>query len=41
MVGSFYWFKAVPKVQIVTYTILMYSLKIICAHFILDGLCYH
>lgn len=41
MVGSFYWFKGFPKVQIVTYPILMCPVKIVCAYFILDGFCHH
>lgn len=40
MVVCFYYFKAVPKVQFVIYTIFMCPLKNVCASFILDGLCY-
>lgn len=36
----FYYFKAVPKVQIVAYAILMCPLKNVCASFILGGPCY-
>jgi len=40
MVVCFYYFRAVPKVQIVAYTILMCPLKNVCTSFILDGLSY-
>lgn len=38
--GLFYYFREVPKVQIVAYTTLMCLLKTVCASFMLDGLCY-